>query len=112
MNVRGDTAIDFTHNTDFTDIGLGVATGTIDDLRGDGFSTYPNPATDELIIRSKYRSITAIRIFNATGSLVIDQTGLPGGNEVRVNVSQLKPGLYILSASDGSNIKKVKFVKE
>lgn len=113
MDVRGDTVLDFTHNTDFTDIGLGVITG-IGDIDGSGFSTYPNPARNELIIRPKVNegSITAIKIFSSTGTLVIDKAGLPEGNEVRVNVSGLKPGLYILTVSDGMNIKKVKFVKE
>jgi hypothetical protein len=113
LDVHGDTVLNFTHNTDFTDIGLGVITGN-KDIDGPGFSTYPNPAGNELIIRSKQNegNITAIKIFNSTGSLVMDQDGLQEGNEVRVNVSGLKPGLYILSVSDGLSSKKVKFVKE
>jgi hypothetical protein len=113
LGVRGDTVIDFTHNTDFTDIGLGVITG-ITDIDGSGFNIYPNPATDELIIRSKQedRNITSIKIYNAMGALVIDKTGLPGRNEVRINVSGLKPGMYLLSASDGVAIRRLKFLKQ
>lgn len=113
MDVRGDTVLNFAHNTDFTDIGLAVISG-IDDINGGEFSIYPNPASDELIIRSKQndRNITAIKIFNLTGRLITDQSGIPEGPEVRVNVSALKPGFYILSISDGVKSKKVKFVKQ
>jgi hypothetical protein len=113
LDVRGDTVVNFAHNTDFTDIGLAVISG-IDDLNGNGFSTFPNPVNNELIIRTKQHdlNLTRIRIFNAAGKLEIDQSHLPAGPEVRVNVSALKPGLYILDASEGLNSRKVKFVKE
>lgn len=113
MDVRGDTVLNFTHNTNFTDIGLGVPTG-IGNVDASGFSTYPNPARDELIIRpnSDVRNITGIKVYNSTGKLVLSRDGLSGNQEVRINVSALNPGLYILSVSDGLNIKKVKFVKQ
>jgi hypothetical protein len=113
INVRGDTVLNFTHNTDFTDIGLGVATG-IGNMEAGSFNTFPNPARDELTIRSNSnaRSITAIKVFNSAGKLVLDENGLTGGSEVKINVSGLNPGLYILSVSDGLNIKRGKFIKQ
>jgi hypothetical protein len=113
LDVRGDTIVNFAHNTDFTDIGLAVISG-INDLNGSGFNTYPNPAGDELIIKSKQNdlNITGIRIFNSSGRLVIDQSPVTSGPEVRINVSSLKPGLYILNVSEGLTIRKVKFVKK
>jgi hypothetical protein len=113
LDVRGDTIVNFAHNTEFTDIGLAVISGIVD-LDGNGFSTYPNPAKDELIIKSKRTdgNITGIKIFNSTGRLVIDQSRIPAGAEVRVNVSSLKPGLYILNIGEVHDSKKLKFIKE
>lgn len=114
LDVRGDTMVDFHHNTEFTDIGIGVVTGIGDDISSSGFSTYPNPARDELIITSKQndRNLTDVKVYSSNGRLVIDHSTIPEGPEVRVNISALKPGLYILSVSDGINSKKIKFVKQ
>jgi len=114
LDVRGDTMVDFHHNTEFTDIGIGVVTGIGDDISSSGFSTYPNPARDELIITSKQndRNLTDVKVYSSTGRLVLDHSAIPEGPEVRVNISALKPGLYILSVSDGINSKKIKFVKQ
>ena len=112
-DVSGDTILDFTHNTDFTDIGLGVITA-IDEIDQSGFRTFPNPAGDELIIRTTQadRNIFALKIFNSAGELIIDHGNPPPGPEVKINVSQLKSGMYILSISNGTNIKQVKFIKQ
>jgi hypothetical protein len=111
--VRGDTIVVFAHNTDFTDIGLGGATGTNDITDRTGFTTYPNPVRDQIIIKFDQNSEKArdIRIFNSTGTLVQQQRSSKN-REVTLNVSSLKPGLYILDIGEGQNRNQVKFNKE
>jgi len=113
VDVQGDTTVAFAHNTDFTDIGLGGVINSVDDLDANSFSTYPNPVKDELIIKSNRADgkITGIRIYSATGSLVLQRTDIDS-NTFRVNVSSLKPGMYILNIGDEKNSKRLKIVKE
>jgi hypothetical protein len=113
LDLKGDTTVNFVYNTNFTDIGLKVISG-IDDHSVGGFITYPDPASDELIIKSgqDLQNITEVRIFSSTGSLIIDQSHMNAGPEVRVDVSSLKSGLYILHIGNGQNSRKLKFVKQ
>lgn len=113
VEIQGDTLVVFAHNTDFTDIGLGGATGTnhITDLPG--FTTYPNPVRDQMTIKFDRNAEKArdIRIYNSTGALV-RQLQSSKNREVTLNVSTLKPGLYILDIGEGQNRNQVKFTKE
>jgi hypothetical protein len=98
MNVQGDTTVTFTHNTVFTDIGLNP-TGIVDGKSLPGFSVYPNPVYNELFI-SPVKGKADISIFNTSGSLVRHLTLDPSDKEIRVNVSGLKSGVYILELTD------------
>jgi hypothetical protein len=115
-NVKGDTTLDFVHNTDFTDIGLAsdtIVSGT-PDLSKAGFSTYPNPVKDVLTIRAD-KSIDQtgnIRIFSQTGALLMTKVPAHGTKEVSLNVAELKPGVYILSIGEGKNARQTRFIKE
>lgn len=115
-DVKGDTTLDFVHNTDFTDIGLAsdtIVSGT-PDLSKAGFSTYPNPVKDVLTIRAdKSIDLTGnIRIFSQTGALLMTKVHASGNKEVSLNVADLKPGVYILSIGEGKNARQTRFVKE
>jgi hypothetical protein len=116
LMVHGDTTINFTFNNEYTDIQLSgdtTATG-LPDLNKLGFSTYPNPVRDVLTIRSDKSTDIAgnIRIFSQTGALVMTKILAPGNTEVSLNVSTLKPGVYILSIGEGKNARQARFVKE
>lgn len=115
-DVKGDTTLDFVHNTDFTDIGLAsdtIVSGT-PDLSKAGFSTYPNPVKDVLTIRAdKSIDLTGnIRIFSQTGALLMTKVRAHGNKEVSLNVAELKPGVYILSIGEGKNARQMRFIKE
>ena len=64
-------------------------------------SVYPNPVSDELFIGGTDEGV-AYRVFNATGSKVLNGRGLT------INVSILEPGIYILVTGDGHRVKFVK----
>jgi len=108
--IMADTTIEFVHNTDFTDIGLGVPTG-VGDVEDLGFSAYPNPVKDELNVRL-LRSGTDLSIYNVTGALVLQRALTPSDTQVNINVSALKPGMYILKLNSGSSTGEYKFLKE
>lgn len=62
---------------------------------------YPNPATNE--IRIKTKGIQKLEIYDVYGRLVIRQTSNPFADTHRIDVSQLSPGTYFLrlTADDG-----------
>lgn len=64
-------------------------------------SVYPNPTSQTLYIRNA-DIFTSYSIFNSTGSMVIQGTGKS------VDVSDLIPGLYILSTGKGERIRFIK----
>lgn len=89
-------------------ISSGFVTG-IQDTPGEvHFDIYPNPASSELVI-STYRSsyISSVKIYNTFGTLIriIDSPG------ERINVSDLKDGMYILEIQASGKVGRKKFLK-
>lgn len=69
-------------------------------------SVYPNPAKDILNL-STQNKVSEIKIFNTAGLLVKTVTNVVDN---KVNVSQLKSGVYIVKVNDNSE--GIKFIKE
>ncbi len=68
----------------------------------DVFEVYPNPARDYLRIKSGDEEINAIRIWDLSGNLVLEDGGSLGENsEKQMDVSHLPPGLYQLEVEAG-----------
>jgi hypothetical protein len=90
------------------------------DKSGDGnmFSVYPNPIAETLnvnVTSGKSDATSAgykLNIYDATGSLVMQKTA--DSNTFSQNVSQFKPGIYIVELKDngGSSLGKAKFIKK
>jgi len=90
------------------------------DKSGDAntFSVYPNPIVETLnvnVTRGKSDAMPAtykLNIYDATGSLVMQKTA--DNNAFSQNVSQFKPGIYIVELKDngGSSLGKAKFIKK
>ena len=59
------------------------------------FSIYPVPAEDFLIIKSKNDKLVSIRILTLTGQ-VVRETKLIDSNEIRIDVSQIISGIYLV----------------
>jgi hypothetical protein len=55
---------------------------------------YPNPATEFVTIKSNHEKITGISIFEMDGKLI--QTMNTEAQEIRISVTNLSPGIYIL----------------
>lgn len=75
---------------------------------------YPNPASDELNLNWINQGDEQLRItiFNSGGQIVMDQEYSPllqDLNQVRVDVSGLKPGIYYVSFKSGTRQSKHRF---
>ena len=74
---------------------------------------YPNPVVDELNIISDETIIESYKIVNMLGEIVLDQSIIIPQQNIRVNLSSLNRGNYILylNTSEGIATKKVILVK-
>lgn len=85
----------------------GFASGTFTNLSTDDFSlnstsVYPNPASDKISIKSK-TNLLSVNIYTQTGALVKETLINGETNEVDINVSNLKSGVYMLEIRNGSD---------
>lgn len=108
-DIDADTIVTFMYDTLYTDIGLAV-TGT-DHQEHRKLTTYPNPVKGELNI-SLENGGSELSIYNTSGTLVTQRKLTPADRLVRINVSTLKPGIYILHVATDSGIRFIKFIKE
>jgi hypothetical protein len=77
---------------------------SIDGMVDDFISIYPNPSTYVMYLHSKQTLIENITIYDMTGVMVYNQTF--DTDSVRVDVSSLMDGVYLLSVN-GRNFRKV-----
>lgn len=111
-DVKADTVIAFAFDSlTFTDIELGSAPTPVDKVEDLGFSVYPNPATDELNVQL-LREASDLSIYNVAGALVLHKSLSPSDRLVRLNVSALKSGMYILKLKTNSGTGEYKFLKK
>jgi hypothetical protein len=78
---------------------------------------YPNPVTNEVInltFSSRRLSASSIKIYNLIGDLVysVPQARYYGQQSLRLNVTDLTPGLYLVSIENGSTLKTLRFSKK
>lgn len=78
----------------------------------------PNPAKDKLVadlnMGNIERPVTTIRIFSATGQLMLqfNEPAVEGANRYSIGVNDLVPGLYLLQATNGGVVQTAKFMKQ
>ncbi len=73
------------------------------------FTFYPNPVKDVLNL-SYSTEITSVTVFNLLGQLVINQN--PNTAEVKVDMSSLADGAYVVNVTAGNTVKTIKVVKK
>ncbi|MBE9489965.1 MAG: T9SS type A sorting domain-containing protein [Bacteroidetes bacterium] len=72
------------------------------------FLLYPNPVKEDILnIKSKGNNNMSYRIINMVG-----QTILKGNLSSKINVDNLKPGMYFIELIDGEEIMTKKFIKQ
>ena len=100
-NVDNDLFID---NFQITSETLGTATNTLE-----GFTLYPTIVKEELNFRSQ-NNVEAITVFNLLGQKVF--SGAPNTNNSSINLSNLRPGVYVVKVSAEGKIGSYKIIKE
>ncbi len=83
------------------------------DFNGPSFalSIWPNPATDQISVKSTQTNIERVRIFDLSGKMVTEKK--TSGMTVAVSLAGLQKGTYIIHSTlaDGSTLNQ-KFVKQ
>jgi len=85
--------------------------GTNDLTASSTIKVFPDPATDYITINTSNTSIESLEIYNIVG----EEVQLPGGNisfgtnDIKLDVNELKPGIYFYSVHTGNNIIQGKF---
>ena len=75
----------------------------------EGFTLYPTIVKEELNFRSQNK-VEAITVFNLLGQKVF--SGAPNTNNSSINLSNLRPGVYVVKVSAEGKIGSYKIVKE
>jgi len=83
---------------------LGTATNTLE-----GFTLYPTIVKEELNFRSQ-NNVEDITVFNLLGQKVF--SGAPNTNNSSINLSKLRPGVYVVKVSAEGKTGSYKIVKE
>ncbi|WP_027136415.1 T9SS type A sorting domain-containing protein [Gaetbulibacter saemankumensis] len=76
------------------------------------FTLYPNPANDIIYLKFNQPSNKSINthIYDIQGKLILHTTKTIINNEIELNVSMLKTGMYFLKIDDGENQSTKKIV--
>jgi deoxyribonuclease-1 len=84
---------------------------TVEEAGGEVISVSPNPAVEELNIRSQKLNISSVEVFDETGRMVLE--GQPGfSSGMTINISGLQSGIYIIRMTAGEKNIFRKFVKD
>ncbi|MEZ5014558.1 MAG: T9SS type A sorting domain-containing protein [Chitinophagales bacterium] len=81
--------------------------------QGPIISIFPNPVKSFATISFTYNNVDRIGILNIVGREIKTIVPEPGNQEVKVNLSDLQPGVYFLAVySQGNTLITKKFLKE
>lgn len=64
-------------------------------------SLYPNPTSDNLNIKSNFKTVYYIKIINMLGNIVLSE--LFTSNSVSINLSEINKGIYFVEISNDNN---------
>ena len=71
-------------------------------------TAYPNPATNFIHVKFVRGENLTYRVINTIGQVVINENIISNS----INVSKLKPGMYILEVNDGQKLLTTNFIKK
>ena len=112
-NVKGDTIVNFVHNTTFTDIFSVTSSETLAS-NSNQIRLYPNPASEYIQLEEPhdFTAIQSVKIYSITGSTVDEK--LFAGNETqgRYDISKFKKGVYLMEITSGGQRKVLRFIKK
>ncbi|HBS86952.1 MAG: hypothetical protein A2W91_01930 [Bacteroidetes bacterium GWF2_38_335] len=87
--------------------------GNISNLNESNYTVYPNPAQNEIFIEtSNFSSRFKYDLFDATGRKVKVSDELTGNTTIKINTSDLSPGMYSLRISGDDGVIVYKLIVE
>ena len=99
FNAAGDTRASAWNN--ITEIEFfGTSTLSIDDNQKHKLTLYPNPAKQSILIENTYNTIISIHIYSIQGKKVLEKAFPKPVAKVKMDVSSLTDGVYMVSLID------------
>ncbi|MEZ4859049.1 MAG: T9SS type A sorting domain-containing protein [Flavobacteriaceae bacterium] len=89
----------------------GIVLATNNVLTPDVVTLYPNPASETLKILYQGQVEMDVRIFDASGKLVVFEKDILFNNQHSINTSQLNSGLYFVRLNSGKGVVTKRFIK-
>ncbi|PIB36457.1 hypothetical protein BFP72_14155 [Reichenbachiella sp. 5M10] len=90
--------------------GARTANTGADILSQSSLTCYPNPTSDQLTLQGLTADDSHLSIYSLDGRMQLDQS-LSGASELRVNVSALNPGVFVLRIQGATGVRSIQFVK-
>jgi hypothetical protein len=113
MNVTGDSGLDFSHNTNFTDIQWPV-TGIGENRYASLVHLYPNPVEDQFSIDLAKLDVGIMEatVFDLSGSLQSSAVVSTRIDHLMIRVDDLHTGIYflVIKLNNGEQVTK-RFIK-
>jgi hypothetical protein len=100
-NLTDESVVDTLWNLDDTTMALSATGIPEPEISGRSFNVYPNPAANAIRIDGREKNnCRMLRIFNATGQMVLEQSGQL---DREIDIRNLAPGLYFIRFFDKGN---------
>ncbi len=111
-NVKGDTILNFTHNTSFTDIFNVTSALSFNDM-AERIRLYPNPAQSyiELKLPKNGLPVGIVKVYSLTGALMELKDYSGNSESIRYDISHFNNGLYFMELNSGTKKEVLKFIK-
>lgn len=109
--VKGDTVVNFTHNTNFTDI---LPTTSIPEIDAQKLRLYPNPANQfiDLLLPTNYPAVHTLKVYSITGSVVDVMKISENGQQLRYDLNGYRRGIYFMEINSENRKDVLKFIKQ
>lgn len=111
-NVKGDTLVNFAHNTNFTDI---FSTTLVPGINygSDKITFYPNPASDYINLKvPENYNISAVKVYNINGAIIDSKSYFGKTGNISYEVSQLRKGIYFMEINSANRKDIFRFIKQ
>lgn len=112
-NVKGDSIVNFVHNTTFTNIFSVTSSQNLANV-SENLHLFPNPASQyiQIMISNDLTSIRSVKVYTIAGSVVDEKTMSGNEESFRYDISQLKNGIYLMEITAGNQRNVLKFIKQ
>lgn len=106
LNIKGDEYTSkFEHTFCINSTNISNKINYINDSE---FLIFPNPTNNFINIKTNYNQIFSIEVFNAVGEMLLSENNL--NNSSKINVGNLKDGLYFVKIIFGDKVLYKKFM--